>query len=90
MNNRKWLVIGICAVLIIAITVAWALLTKPGEEVKEPEVTAAPEVTAEPEAAEPDEAEPAAEGEPAGDALEQIKARGTLTIAMEGAWERWP
>ena len=37
MNNRKWLVIGICAVLIIAITVAWALLTKPGEEVKEPQ-----------------------------------------------------
>ena len=89
MNNRKWLVIGICAVLIIAITVAWALLTKPGEEVKEPEVTAAPEVTAEPEAAEPDEAEPAAESEPAGDALEQIRARGTLTIAMEGAWQPW-
>ena len=89
MNNRKWLVIGICAVLIIAITVAWALLTKPGEEVKEPEVTAAPEVTAEPEAAEPDEAEPAAESEPAGDALEQIRARGTLTIATEGAWQPW-
>ena len=85
MNNRKWLVIGICAVLIIAIAVAWALLSRPGEEAKEPAVTAAPEVTAEPEAAEPDEAEPAAESEPAGDALEQIRARGTLTIAMEGA-----
>ena len=31
----------------------------------------------------------APEGEPAGDALEQIRARGTLTIAMEGAWQPW-
>ena len=67
MNNRKWLVIGICAVLIIAIAVAWALLSRPGEEAKEPEVTAAPEVTAEPEAAKPDEAEPAAEGDGSGE-----------------------
>ena len=63
MKNRKWMVIGTCAVLIIAIVVAWVLLSRPGDEAKEPEITAAPEVTAEPEAAEPEETEPAAEDE---------------------------
>ena len=84
MNNKKWLTVLVCVLVIAAIVAAVVLLTRPKTEEK-PAATATPEVTATPEAAGEATPEPAADK----DTLAKIKERGTLVIAMEGAWQPW-
>ena len=76
MKNRKWLLICCCVILVAAIVAAAVLLTRPKVEEKAPEATEAP-------------AEETAATEAAKDALSAIRERGTLVIAMEGAWQPW-
>ena len=76
MKNRKWLLICCCVILVAAIVAAAVLLTRPKVEEKAPETTEAP-------------AAETAATEAAKDALSVIRERGTLVIAMEGAWQPW-
>ena len=86
MKNKKMLLCAVCAVVVIAVVVLWATGVFGG---KNPET--APEATAAPETAETvtETQETGKESEGAKDALEAIKARGTLVIAMEGNWQPW-
>ena len=86
MKNKKMLLCAVCAVVVIAAVVLWATGVFGG---KNPET--APETTAAPETAETvtETQETGKESEGAKDALEAIKARGTLVIAMEGNWQPW-
>lgn len=84
MKNKKWLMCLVCLLVIAAIVVAVVLLTRPKTDDK-PTATATPEVTATPEATSEATPEPAADK----DTLARIKERGTLVIAMEGAWQPW-
>ena len=86
MKNKKMLLCAVCAVVVIVVVVLWATGVFGG---KNPET--APEATAAPETAETvtETQETGKESEGAKDALEAIKARGTLVIAMEGNWQPW-
>ena len=78
MKNRKWLVILCCVILVAAVVAAVVLLTRPKDTPKETEATAAPEAT--------ETAEKTGESR---DVLKEIRDRGTVLIAMEGAWQPW-
>ena len=80
MKNNKWMIICLCMVLVAAIITAVVLLTRP-QETKEPAEEATAPETAETAAA------PGAEA--TGDTLAAIRERGSLVIAMEGAWQPW-
>jgi len=92
MKNKKMLICAVCAIIVITAVVLWAAGVFGGKTPETaPEATAAPaaEETAAEETAAPAGEETAAESEGAKDALEAIKARGTLVIAMEGNWQPW-
>lgn len=78
MKNRKWLMILCCVILVAAVVAAVVLLTRPKDTQKETEATAAPEAT--------ETTEKAGESR---DVLKEIRDRGTVLIAMEGAWQPW-
>ena len=80
MKNRKiWLAAG-CVCLAVAIGLLVWSVTRPAGEAK-PETTEAPVQT---ETAKTEE-----KTEEAKDQLAQIKERGKIIIAMEGAWQPW-
>ena len=73
MKNRKWLMILCCVILVAAVVAAVVLLTGARSEGK---------------AKTGDAAETEKTGE-SRDVLKEIRDRGTVLIAMEGAWQPW-